>query len=140
MVKYGIIMTTEDLIKDKITGFFMRALQNGYNYNDAWELLLQSKQGQGILNNDYTYSVHFQGSASADKADKEIGNRFVKSHHIKPDVEKLLLLAELISLAHSRFGMRYENIFSNISLDDFMNECGNVLGNYDDKLIKTYLI
>lgn len=133
-------MTNQELINDKITGFFMRALQRGYDYSDAWSLLLSSKQGQGILNNDYAYSVHFQGSASADKADKDLGCNFQRIYHIEPDINKLQLLAELISMAHYRFGIKYEDIFKNMNLDEFMKVCGGVLGNYDDKLVKTYLL
>ena len=36
--------------------------------------------------------------------------------------------------------IRYKDMFKHISLNEFMKICGNVLGNYDDKLIKAYII
>ena len=133
-------ISTTSLINEKVTGFFIGALGLGYSYDDAWSLLLNSKQGQGILNNEYKYSVHFQGRASADKADEDIGYKYNKSSNIKATVTQLSLLAEFISLAHNRFNIKYTDMFKNISLNEFMNICGNDLGNYDDKLIKTYII
>lgn len=42
--------------------------------------------------------------------------------------------------AHNKYNIQYENMFDKFNLDNFIEECGNVLGNYDDKLIKTYLL
>lgn len=133
-------LSTISLINEKVTGFFIGALDLGYSYDDAWSLLLNSKQGQGILNNDYVYSVHHQGRVSADKADADLGNKYKKNSNIKATISQLELLAEFISLAHNRFNIEYADMFKNISLSEFMSTCGNVLGNYDDKLIKTYLL
>lgn len=133
-------MNTTALINEKVAGFFIGALDLGYDYDDAWSLLLNSTQGNGILNNNYRYSVHLQGRASAEKADTDIGKKYRKTSHIKPEVIKLELLSEFISMAHERFGIPYKDIFKNISLNEFMRLCGNVLGNYDDKLITTYIV
>lgn len=128
------------LINEKIEGFFIGALDLGYSYDEAWSLLLDSEQGVGILNNDYKYSVHLQGRASAEKADNIIGYKYKKSSNIKPDLLKLEMLANLIDLAHYEFKIEYKDMFNNISLSKFMEACGSILGNYDHKLIKTYLI
>ena len=133
-------LSTTSLINEKVTGFFIGALDLGYSYDDAWSLLLNSKQGQGILNNDYAYSVHHQGRVSADKADADLGNKYKKNSNIKATISQLELLADFISLAHDRFYIEYTDMFKNIPLSKFMSTCGNVLGNYDDKLIKTYIL
>ena len=130
----------KQLINEKVAGFFIGALDLGYNYDDAWSLLLNSKQGQGMLNNEYAYSVHFTGRASADKADADIGYKYAKNSNIKPSVDKLTLLAEFICMAHYDFNIEYANMFKKTPLSKFMKVCGNVLGNYDDKLIKAYII
>ena len=133
-------LRTTMLISDKIAGFFQGALYLGYDYDKAWSLLLNSKQGQGILKNNYEFSVHHQGRVSAEKADKDIGDLYDKSDSIEADVNTLRLLADFIIMAHRQFKLKYSDIFKNMSLNEFMKTCGNVLGNYDDKLVKTYLL
>ena len=133
-------MDDQTLINEKVTGFFLGALRMGYDYNDAWSLLLNSRQGQGILSNEYEFSVHFQGTDSARKADACLGDKYSKDHKYKPDLEALKLLADLIDTAHNRFGIPYSEIFKKTSLNSLMETCANVLGNYDDKLIKAYLL
>ncbi len=133
-------MTTAELINEKVAGFFIGALDLGYDYNEAWSLLLNSTQGRGILSNEYKYSVHLQGRASAEKADADIGKRYAKKSKIKPDVIRLELLSEFIDMAHNRFGIQYKDMFKHISPNEFMRICGNVLGDYDDKLIKAYIL
>ena len=133
-------LSTISLINEKVTGFFIGALDLGYSYDDAWSLLLNSKQGQGILNNEYAYSVHHQGRVSADKADADIGYKYKKDSNINATISQLELLADFISLAHNRFNIKYTDMFKNIPLSEFISTCGNVLGNYDDKLIKVYIL
>ncbi|MBO4395639.1 MAG: hypothetical protein J5819_04770 [Eubacterium sp.] len=134
------MISDQELINEKVAGFFLGAMRMGYDYDDAWSLLLSSKQGQGILNNEYAYSVHFQGTDSARKANMELGTNYNTGTGIEPDIRQLELLADLIDIAHNRFGIEYKDIFKKTSLNDFMDTCGYVLGNYDDKLIKGYLI
>ncbi len=133
-------MDDRALINEKVTGFFLGALRMGYDYDDAWSLLLESRQGRGILSNDYEFSVHFQGTDSARKADVCLGDKYLKEHKYEPDLFKLKLLAELIDLAHNKNGISYKDMFKKTTLNDFMDTCGVVLGNYDDKLIKAYLL
>ena len=77
---------------------------------------------------------------SADKADADIGYKYKKESNINATISQLELLADFISLAHNRFNIKYTDMFKNIPLSEFMSTCGNVLGNYDDKLIKTYIL
>lgn len=125
---------------DKIAGFLMGGCELHYSYDDIWKLLLQSTSGQKILQEDYRYVYHVQGRWTAREADQEIGDRFEKHSADTMSVEQSNLLAELIETAHDRFAIPYEKIFQKTSLSDFLERCGLVLGNYDDKLIKSYLM
>ena len=125
---------------DKIAGFLRGGCELHYSYDDIWKLLLQSTFGQKILQDDYRYVYHVQGRWTAREADREIGDRFEKQSTDMISVEQSNLLAELIETAHDRFAIPYEEIFQKTSLSGFMEQCGSVLGNYDDKLIKNYLI
>ena len=53
-------MSSNELLVEKIAGFFWKALELGYSWGDAWDLLLKSREGQGILNLEYTYLEHFR--------------------------------------------------------------------------------
>lgn len=128
------------LIRDKVSGFLLEAALLGYSWDDAWSLLLNSKQGRGILNNDYTYSVHFQGMASAMKADADIGHLYKKNSHVEVTSRLTDLIADFIDTARYVFNIDYDHMFSRMSFGEFMATCGNALGNYDDKLIKAYLL
>ena len=129
-----------EIFTDRLAGFLYQALTMGYDYNNAWKLLLNSKQGRGILERDYTYFIHFQGRTDADKAEEDIGNTLVKTHDVEIELNKLDLLANFVYLADRDFHISYDKMFEKISLNDFMKTCGNILGNYDDKLIKAYLM
>ena len=129
---------------DRIAYFLIGALGLGYSLNDAWHLLLHSKEGLGILNNEYTYVVHFMGIPSAQKADKENGGKYNKCI---PDIDKIVeetfyleLLGEFIEFVNNYFHVPYDQIFNKMSIQDFYETCGHVLGNYDDKLYKRYLM
>ncbi len=130
-----------DKIKcDRIAGFLTGAQRLGYDIDSAWDLLLNSRQGIGMLNNDYEFSVHHQGITSAIKADADYGFGYNKTQQSEPDISQMNLLAELIEIAHNKFDVSYEKMFSKTKLSEFMRICGNALGDYDDKLIKAYII
>jgi len=48
--------------------------------------------------------------------------------------EQIGLLFEFVEFVHVEFQVDYKNIFQKMSVEDFFNEFGIVLGNYDDKL------
>lgn len=125
---------------DRMTGFFVGALRMGYSLNDAWKLMLNSTEGTGILEENYTYSVHHQGITSAQKADKAHGQEYDHDSNEEDDIFRLSLLVDFIEMAHKRFNLSYSHIFDKMSIGDFYKECGIVLGSYDDKLLKTYLL
>ncbi len=50
------------------------------------------------------------------------------------------LIASLIYMAHYTFGLDYEHMFDNCEPNKFFGTCLPVLGNYDDKLIRRYLL
>ena len=129
-----------ELFCDRVSGFLYELLNYGYNYNEAWNLLLASKEGMGILNRDYTYFIHFQGRASADKVLQNLGKNLEDSKNIKIDVIQLKLLTNLIYMANKEYGIPFSDMFNKTELEKFIKKCGVVLGNYDDKLIKTYLL
>lgn len=130
-----------DAVKcDRLAGFLIGAQREGYSLDTSWDMLLNSKQGQGILNDDYEFAVHHMGIASAKKAIKDIGKNYKRGHELDPDISTMLLLATFIETANKKFKIPYENIFKKISISEFMEKCGYVLGNYDDKLIKEYIM
>lgn len=135
------MITNEELLVDKISGFFWKALDLGYDWKDAWDLLLNSEEGQGILNLDYTYLVHHSGGTSAIKANEKLGNNYKKNSNIEVnDIYLFTLLAEFILLAHEQFNIDYKDIFSKMDLNEFMKSFGIALGNYDSKIIKNFLL
>lgn len=125
--------------KDRLAGFLVGAQRLGYTLNDAWDLLLHSREGSGILNDDYEFAVHHQGITSARKADAHTLKKYDKSHPSDPDIIQMKLLADLIERAHQQYKIPYEAIFNKMDPQTFMKTCGSVLGNYDDKLIRLYL-
>lgn len=125
---------------DRITGFFLGSLRMGYSMDDAWKLMLNSKQGRGILNEDYEYCIHHQGIVSAEKADKDMGYKFKKGVSTEPNIDNLYALADFIEIAHGEFNLPYATMFNKYPIGKFFDECGVLLGNYDDKLIKRYLL
>lgn len=125
---------------ERMGSFFVGAQQMGYSLNDAWSLMLNSTQGQGLLRGDYLYAEHLQGIATAHKADADIGDKYTERHVRNIDIDILYLLADLIEMANEQFNIPYEKVFEKCSINDFVSMCGNVLGNYDDKLIKRYLL
>ena len=133
-------MNDYELFEDRLSGFFRQCLTMGYDYDGAWSLALNSEEGRGLLERDYTFFIHFLGAAVAVKANDSMGSSYDRSFHIKVNMRVLMLLADLIYRAHEQFKMRYEDIFKKMSPNNFMETCGNILGNYDDKLIKTYLL
>ena len=128
------------LFIEKLTGFLYGAVELGYDYDNAWKLLTNSPQGLGLLAGDYDYLVHFKGRVTAKKADSEIGNTLEKNYTMKTTVRSMESFAKFIEYAHDKFDISYDIIWNNISPNEFMLTCGSVLGNYDDKLIKTYIL
>ena len=125
---------------DRILGFLCRALELGYSYDEAWDLFLNSTQGKGIQENDPWYIEHLQGRPLAEKADRELGHNYKKMSNIDYDFDRLEALVYLIEMAHSQYNIDYQHIFSKMSLSEFMKECEVCIGDYDNKLIKIYLI
>lgn len=130
----------DEIKNDKFAGFFIGAGKLGYSMEDTWKLMLNSRQGLGLLNDEYAYVVHHSGEATAIKADEEYGNSYKKQKPEKRTYEEMFLLGDFIENANKNFHLNYKDIFHNISITDFVNQCGYVLGNYDDKLIKRYLL
>ncbi len=95
------------------------------------------KMSQG---GEYMYAEHLQGIATAQKADADIGDVYQNRSVRKINVEQLYLLAEFVEYAHDSFKIPYEKIFKKCDIETFMQKCGDCLGNYDDKLIKRYLL
>lgn len=84
--------------------------------------------------------MHIQGITSSKEANREIGHLIKKGKPLKMDVPTSNLLGNFIILAHEKFKLPYETMFSKCSISEFMDRCWYVLGNYDDKLIRTYLM
>ncbi|MDD6401469.1 MAG: hypothetical protein PUG10_07670 [Lachnospiraceae bacterium] len=124
----------------RIGEFLYEAIRMGYSYNDSYKLLLTSKQGIGILSDKYEYVIHHTGRTSAIKADCEYGINYNKSNQSKVNGNTCSLIAEFIQLCHRQYNIPYDKIFSKISLEDFMKQLGNVLGNYDHKLVREYIL
>ena len=62
-----------------------------------------------------------------------------KSHE-EEDPDVMMCLGNFIEFDHIEFKMPYKDIFKKCSIGGFRNRCRNVLGNYDDKLVKAYLL
>lgn len=125
---------------NKIAGFFLGTLRMGYSLDDAWQLMQTSEEGQGILQDDEWYCVHVQGISSAKMADKKNGHKYIKNSILRPTVREMELLAKFIEGTHIKYNIPYSKIFSKYSIGEFYKKCGNVLGNYDDKLVRAYLL
>lgn len=125
---------------DRMTGFFLGSMRMGYSLDDAWKLMLSSKQGRGILNEEYEYCIHHQGIVSAEKADKDLGYKFKKGKGVEPNLDNLYCLSAFIEMANQDFDLPYETMFNKYPIGQFFDDCGVILGNYDDKLIKRYLL
>lgn len=129
-----------DLKCNKIAGFFLGTLRMGYSLDDAWDLMQTSKEGKGILCDDEWYCVHVQGISSAKMADSENGYKYKKNGTLRPTVREMELLAEFIEATHIKFNLSYKDIFKKCPLGVFYKKCGNILGNYNDKLVNVYLL
>lgn len=125
---------------ERMGSFLTGAMLMGYSLFDAWDLMLKSVQGQGLLRGEYMYAEHLQGIATAQKADADIGDVYQNRSVRKINVAQLYLLAEFVEYAHDSFKIPYEKIFKKCDIETFMQKCGDCLGNYDDKLIKRYLL
>lgn len=125
---------------DKISGFFHGAVNLGYNFDDAWDLLLNYDGGRKLLNNDLYYCIHQEGRVTAEYADKELGNNYVKCHKIKFDKWYFDLLAEFIEFVHTEYNLEYDKIFTRITIGEFYDKYHIVLGNYDSKLAEAYIL
>ena len=53
-------------------------MRMGYCLADAWDLMLKSEQGQGLLRGEYMYAEHLQGMAVAQKAEASIGENYLE--------------------------------------------------------------
>ncbi len=126
-----------------LISFFIGALDDGYDFDGAWLLLLNSSVGQGILNHEDRYNG-LEGFDVVALAEQETG---LVPDRLKAmdcsqwrDLRHLRNLANVVLLAHYRMGIPYEDLFHKMSINEFMFECGIALGDYDDKLIKAYLL
>ena len=130
-----------DLKVDKLVGFFIEFLDYGYDYETAWNYMLTEKEGQGILNEEYLYIEHQEGSISAKQVIERLHLKR-GSKKIKYSADTLELLGYLIEMAHTdeRYMLPYEKIFSKYSINDFVTKQGYCIGDYDSKLIDAYLI
>ena len=124
----------------QISAFFATSLAMGYNYCDAWDLLLNSRQGQGILAEDWVYLTKHSGAYSAEEADSEIGYRYKKQSHIQFVPREIKSFGKFIENMHKMYKINYKDMFIKYSLDDFMSENSFVLGNYDRKLYEKYFL
>ncbi len=129
-----------DLKCDKLSGFLCGAMRLGYSLDDAWSLLLSSRQGQGILNGEYLYCEHREGIVSAEDADRDLGKYYTKNEVVDPDVDSIDLLAEFIENTHLWFKIDYKDIFNKYSIGKFYKDFGYLLGDYDSKLVRAYLL
>ncbi len=120
--------------KDKwMTDFLYEGLLLGYSYNDIWSSLVW------ILSNPSCEVLRYH-MLGRNAASQFLVCYAERNYNIKPDLFRLEALVLLIELAHNNFNMPYVKIFSKMSLDEFMDTCGDVIGDYDDRLIKMYLL
>lgn len=127
-------------IEDKIAGFFMQGRYLGYSYSDIYDLFLNSREGQGIRNNEYAYAVHWQGRYLFEVALEKSNKKYKKgkSEILKP--EFTISIARLLLMAHNEYDIEWNHMFDLISMDDFIKDKGIVIGDYDDKLIRRFLL
>ena len=125
---------------EKMACFLFGGMRDGYGLTNTWDLMLNSKQGRGILEEDYVYVIRQEGYPSYQDAIQEHGNRYKKLDTVRIyKLDELRLLAEFIERITERYNLEYEDLFRKMSLDDFMAKCGYALGNYDVKLYEIYL-
>lgn len=129
-----------DLKCDKLSGFLYGATQLGYSLDDAWDLLQKSKQGKGILNGEYLYCEHIEGISSAKRADRDIGFNYKKGSPKYYDLGDVDLLAYFIENTHIDFNIPYSDIFKKYNIGRFFKDYKHILGNYDSKLVRQYLL
>lgn len=138
-----LITRREKYWQNCLTSFFLGALENGYDFNNAWLLLLNSSVGQGILNHKEKYKG-LEGFDVVILAEQETGLSQDFSKNVDCSMWHSLWhlnnLSNLIFLAHFNMGISYDDLFKKMSINEFMFECGTTLGDYDDKLIKNYLL
>lgn len=126
---------------DKIAGFFNFGWRDGYKTSDLWWLMRNSTSGRGMLNNNPLYTEHHQGSRSLSLAFEEINPTFEKENPPFGDhVDLSNLFGYFIEFAHGSFNLDYNHMFDKYPIDDFIKDFGFALGNYDDKIIKKYLL
>ncbi len=58
----------------------------------------------------------------------------------KADYNHIELFVRFVLYAHDVMELPFENIFSKMKVNDFLNQVGTNLGNYDEKLVKNYLM
>ena len=128
--------------------FFARGAYEGYRLRDVWEMMLTTKPGRGLLiDEDYIYFEHNSGGTDFYLALEECKGKYPHKEQSLQHFKDLYgtgtraeLLAEFIEFAHSRFNLEYEKIFSKFDIESFFDRFGKFLGNYDDRIVRDFLL
>lgn len=86
------------------------------------------------------YCVHHQGITSAQKADQKFGYKFKKGKPTEPKMMSISCFADFITNMHIIFKASYRDFFNKYPIGKFYDDFGNMLGWYDEKLFKAYLL
>lgn len=124
---------------EKMACFLYAGMDLGYSLHDTWNLMLTSKQGKGILNEEYIYVIRQEGMPSFNEALEEYGCKKTVKQIKRYRLADLRLLAEFIELITETYQLPYEDIFTKMTIDEFMETCAIILGNYDFRLYEEYL-
>lgn len=125
---------------NQIAGFLYEGLLMGYSLNTAWKLLLNSKEGRGILNEEVDYIYKYTGRACAMYADIEHGKEYKKRKRAIIVLDQLIRLGRFIEFVHIEYNLDYEEIFTKCSIAYFYKETYACLGNYDSRLAEEYIL
>ena len=143
MIIWGDIMTDDMYLRKskQIAGFLYEGLLMGYTLNAAWKLLLNSKEGRGILNEEVDYIYKHTGRACAMYADIEHGKEYKKrKREVNIVLDQIIRLGRFIEFVHIEYNLDYENIFTKCSIAYFYKETHVCLGNYDSRLAEKYIL
>ena len=126
---------------NQIAGFLYEGLLMGYSLNTAWKLLLNSKEGRGILNEEVDYIYKYTGRACAMYADIEHGKEYKKrKREVNIVLDQIIRLGRFIEFVYIEYNLDYEKIFTKCSIAYFYKETHVCLGNYDSKLAEKYIL
>ncbi len=126
-------------IEDRLISWFLCAFSKGYDYEGAWNMCINTNAGRGILYNEDNYK-DVDGSALFELAtfETDLYENYTFSQP-KLDYTNICLFVNFVLYANRVVKMPFEKIFVKMSVNKFLNTVGYALGDYDNKLIRTYL-